>query len=721
MTARRASLSTVFLIGILLAASGVGAQSSDQAAVMLEAAIQAQRVDGDLDGAIELYTRILDRFSADRSVAGRALLYLGQCYEQLGRPEARSAYERLLSEYPDQSGAAQEARARLAALDEQEPGDGGIRIRRVWGGPSGDGVNFSGALSPDGRFVSGVNWGTGNLGVRDLASGQGRDITREGGYSVCSQYAWSSAWSPDGQRLAYHWFNCDDDPPFNSLRVIGVDGSGERVLLRSAEIKWPRPVAWTPDGRHIVSLLGRTDRTWQIARISVADGSTRVLKTLGWNQPGRISLSPDGRFLLYDLPPDPAGGSRDIFILAADGSREARLVGYPSDDHSPVWTPAGDAVVFVSDRTGAPGLWYVAVSDGRPLGEPQLVRPGFGGSPVGFAPDGVYYYGTTVGGPDVWTVGFDSEKAALVGEPKRATTSFQGQNRAADWSPDGRSIAYLSMRDPVRGSQGFRNATVVIRNLDTGMERTLTPNFEFRHQLRWSPDGGSLLAIGRDDNGRPGIHAIDVSDGTVAPIVLGEGMLERAEWLPGGGSVSFLRRLGPGGPDAIVVRDLATGSERQVVVGGEDSSPGLGQYGVSPDGDTLVYARMVPADGNRETASRELMSVPVGGGPSRSLTGWFEAVGWRWWDPRSVLWTPDGRHLLIGRLVAPEGERERTELWKVPLDGGAPELVGVLYDGLVYNLRMAPDGRTLLFDAGADRTGELWAMENLLEDVSARH
>jgi Tol biopolymer transport system component len=722
MTVKRAFLSTVSLMGILLVAGGVGAQSSDQAAVMLEAAIQAQRVDGDLDGAIEMYTRILDEFSADRSVAARALLHLGECYELLGQTGARATFERLLREYPDQSGPAREARARLAALDVAEAEDSGITIRRVLSAFAEDGPDLQGGLSPDGRFFAGTNWETGNLAVHELATGQSRDVTSDGGYSVCSQYAWEAAWSPDGQRLAYHWVNCDDDPPFASLRVIGLDGSARRVLVRSPEIGWPRPVAWTPDGRHIVSVLGKEDNTWQIAHVSVADGSIRVLKTLSWTAPGGMSLSPDGRFLVYDLPRDPAGDSSDIFILATDGSQETRLVGYPSHDHNPVWTPAGDTVVFVSDRAGSPGLWHVEVSDGRPLGEPQIIKPDFGGSGVLFAPDGKAYYVTTVGGRDVWTVDFDPERVALVGEPQRATTSFQGQNRAPDWSPDGRSIAYLSTRGTVRGSQGYSKKTIVIRDLDTGVERTLTPNLETRAQLRWSPDGRSLLAIGRDDKGREGIHSIDVADGTVAPIVLGDGMLQRAEWSPRGGSVSFLRRLKRGGPHEIVVRDLATGTERQVVAG-EEAGPGLGHYAVSPDGATVAYAQMVPADGNhRETAFRELMVAPIHGGPARSLTGLFETRGAHWWDPRSILWMPDGRHLLLNRSAWGVGEDggERSELWKVPLDGGAPEFVTVLNDGLVCNLRLAPDGRKLAFDSCEEGTGELWVMENLLEDVSAR-
>jgi len=95
-------------------ASAMGQIAPDPAEVALQAAIKKETVDGDLQGAIERYKGIAE--SRNRVAAAKALLRMGQCYEKLGDPQARKAYERVLTQFPDQKDAAQEARKRLSAL-----------------------------------------------------------------------------------------------------------------------------------------------------------------------------------------------------------------------------------------------------------------------------------------------------------------------------------------------------------------------------------------------------------------------------------------------------------------------------------------------------------------------------------------------------------------------------------------------------------------------------
>lgn len=416
--------------------------------------------EGDLQGAVAIYQEIVGNEETERSIRAKALLHIGMCYEKLGKQEAQTAYERVIEEFAEQYEAVAEARVRLLKLQQSAKAidASGIIVRQVWSGPDSEVDPWTGALSPDGRVLSYVHWETGNLALHDLTTGENRDLTSEGGYSDCSQYGWESVWSPDGKQLAYHWFNCDEEPPFHSLRLIRVDGSVPRVLLRAEEVDWPAPVAWTPDGSHIVALLGKTDRTWQIALVAVADGSVRLLKTLDWCRPERVSLSPDGRYLVYDLPMTPTAESRDLFILAVDGSRETPLVEHPANDRQPVWVPGGGAVVFISDRTGTLALWHLVVSEGRPVDEPQLIKADVGGiAAVRFAPSGAFYYGTEVGGWNVWSVDFDTATATVVGELTLATTSFTGGtshrsgHRTDETSPTSRPEVPQELRQATRG------------------------------------------------------------------------------------------------------------------------------------------------------------------------------------------------------------------------------------------------------------------------------
>jgi len=102
--------------GILLLAAVAIAQSNASLEVQLKAAMNKELVDGDLEGAIELYKQIAASPNGQRPVVAKALLQMGLCYEKLGNDEAQKAYEQVLSKYADQTEIASQARERLAAI-----------------------------------------------------------------------------------------------------------------------------------------------------------------------------------------------------------------------------------------------------------------------------------------------------------------------------------------------------------------------------------------------------------------------------------------------------------------------------------------------------------------------------------------------------------------------------------------------------------------------------
>src|SRR6266851_6910030 len=151
---------TVAVLAGLLATSLAIAQKDDQAEVLMQAAHQKQLVEGQLEEAIQLYKRIVQEHSGNRAVAAKALLEMGQCYEKLGNTEARKAYEHVLRDYADQNEAAEQARARLAALSGNVASRASEMVtRRVWAGP---GELVLGTPSSDGRYLSYADWTTGD-------------------------------------------------------------------------------------------------------------------------------------------------------------------------------------------------------------------------------------------------------------------------------------------------------------------------------------------------------------------------------------------------------------------------------------------------------------------------------------------------------------------------------------------------------------------------------
>ncbi len=96
---------------------------------------------------------------------------------------------------------------------------GGMTAKRLWAGSDAD---ILGSPSPDGRYLTFVDWETGDLAVRELATGVNRRLTDKGSWSESAEQAGYSLISPDGQQVAYQWYTKDRS---FQLRLIGFDGS----------------------------------------------------------------------------------------------------------------------------------------------------------------------------------------------------------------------------------------------------------------------------------------------------------------------------------------------------------------------------------------------------------------------------------------------------------------------------------------------------------------
>ena len=535
----------------------------------------------------------------------------------------------------------------------------GMVVRQVVGTPGGD---YFGGPSPDGRYLTYLDGKTGGVGIHDLVTGKQRLLTSQTHKAL--EYGTYSVLSPDGRQVAYSWHNKDN---FYDLRVVGLDGSNPRVVCRSVA-----PWGWSPDGKQILALFHRKDGTRQIGFVSAEDGSPKVLKTFGWRYPRKMSLSPDGLYIIYDLPADDGSGKRDVFLLASDGSRETRLVEHPANDFVLGWAPDGKSVLFSSDRTGAPSAWVIQVSEGKPEGPPSLVRPNTGRMyPIGFTREGSFYYEIHNGMKDVYTATLDPDTGKLLTAPKRVSEYFEGANYGADWSPDGRRLAY------VRRGQGDNESlelgsTVIIRNLETGREHELSPQLKRIYSVSWSPDGSSLVTFAPDLEGREGIYRIDPQTGAESSIVRARPgtWVAAPQWSPDGKVIYYMLHDNAAPAErkeSIVARVLASGEEKEI-----HSAAHIHAWALSRDGRQLV----LNADSKTNGASTNVLkAITLTDGKSRDLLTlrhqgkYFDELGW----------TRDGRHVLFTKRETAFGfgGDKPTELWRIPVDGGEPQKLGL--------------------------------------------
>ena len=669
MNLKKIIISAAIAVVVLTA---FGLQNSPEHKVLFEKAKFAMETKGDLNSAIKLFNEIIKKYPGEREYAAKSQLYIGLCYEKLGNAEARTAYERVVREYGDQADVAAEARTRLAAL----AGGGGasgrstLAVRRVRTG------DIQGQVSPDGRFLSFTDWEEGgNLAIYDVATGETRLLTETGSLSTSAGFAEYSVPSPDGRSVAYAWLGTTYD-----LRVVGLDGSKPRILRPGGDgVVHQYPLAWSPDGRHLLAEVMKADGTLDMMLVAVADGSAKLLKAMGKNpSPGGV-FSPDGQYIAWAT-------SEGLSLFELQTGKESPLIPDRSNHSVLGWAPDGKHILFSSERSGSADAWLVAVAGGKALDEPVFVKKDWGFLPMGFTRSGAFFYAVNNNVGDVKIAEIDPISGDVVSPPQSA--SQRGNTWSPAWSPDGRFLAYVLAREPKR--------TVIVRSLDTGEERELEigeRTIGMGASLHWLPDGKAVAVPAFEPEKGESLVRVDVQTGqvtTLTALPAGYGF-PRFDFSPDGKTLFYIKHR-------VVARDLKSGQEVVII-----ERPGLFGAVVSPDGRQLLI-------GVNENGTQILSVMPAAGGEARELMrvdGEKEVPFWG-----SPWWTPDGRYIAFLKGIKGKAPNQ-WNLWRVAAEGGEPQRLGLTVGQQMGGLRPHPDGRRLA-TTDFKVNLEVWVMENFL-------
>jgi dipeptidyl aminopeptidase/acylaminoacyl peptidase len=297
-------------------------------------------------------------------------------------------------------------------------------------------------------------------------------------------------------------------------------------------------------------------------------------------------LSPEGAWVAYTVSTsDTVEDKRDadIWMSSWDGKRSTRLTWTKQREHTPRWSPDGRYLAFLSSRDDPREVEQVWLLD-RNGGEAERLTDLPGGvSAYAWSPDGTRLaliasdpdpnrplpgQDTTKKRPqpivvnrfrfkydEVGYIGMEREHLyvfALAGRKAEIITPGHYDEQAPAWSPDGRSVAFLSRRRPEYDRTDNWDIYVVAatpgaepRQLTTFAGADMDPEWGNRPPS-WSPDGKLIAYV---QGGKPELLYYGGQKVAVVPVDGGParvltGSLDRnvlsPTFSPDGGSVLFL-------------------------------------------------------------------------------------------------------------------------------------------------------------------------------------
>jgi dipeptidyl aminopeptidase/acylaminoacyl peptidase len=333
-----------------------------------------------------------------------------------------------------------------------------------------------------------------------------------------------------------------------------------------------------------------------------------------------VEFSPDGRHIAYVVTMNDRPGRpyTQIWIMDAGSQKSARIGTEKEATSHPRWSPDGKMIAFMGGEEEKPGLMYAQA---------------------------------------------DGSGATLLTATEGTNSPLPGQGETFTWSPNGKTIAYVSATPGPETQEANGDPMVITRylykptaseglthfndnkrlhlfsiDLATKQQRQLTTGNYDEHSVDWSPDGQEILFVSNrepnaDEFFNYDLFALRLSDGSIRRITATESCEYAPIWSPDGKDIAFLGTK----------RGL---TDRETTM--EDT-----------------HAWLIDADG---THRREI---------GASLDN----------RQQDLRWAPDGRSLYVTYQ-----ERGNVRLGRLLISGGKPEII-VSDEGAVGHFSTAKQGK----------------------------
>ena len=114
------------------------------------------------------------------------------------------------------------------------------------------------------------------------------------------------------------------------------------------------------NNEEILCVRRNSQNNYEIWRVNYVKGKESIIMSQENRSFTTPSLSPDGQWILFASNTSNQGVENiDIYVVRTDGSRLTQLTYHPGHDLSPVWSPDGKAIYFLSQRGTQKGEYNI--------------------------------------------------------------------------------------------------------------------------------------------------------------------------------------------------------------------------------------------------------------------------------------------------------------------------------------------------------------------------